>query len=107
MPAKPASKEQAALCELLSSLNVSEEAGDAGMQQPMAPAMPNPYAYPVPMVNPYAYGYPDPSMYGWYEQQAMHAQAMHAHAMQQQAMQVPVVPPVQSLQAQARRKKKF
>lgn len=109
-PAKPASKEQAALCELLSSLNVSPEEQEQMQQQhqqPMAPVMPNPYAYPVPMMNPYAYAY-DPSMYGWYEQQhAMHAHAMHQHAMQQQAMQVPVVPPVQSLQAQARRKKKF
>jgi hypothetical protein len=105
MPAKPASKEQAALCELLSSLNVSdEEQAAAQMRDSMAPMMPNPYAYPVPMMpNPYAYGY-DASMYGWYEQQAM---AMHQHAMHQQAMQVPVVPPVQSLQAQARRKKKF
>merc|ERR1719352_2051452 len=74
------------------------------MPMPMPPAMPNPYAYPgampmmpVPMMNPYAYGY-DPRMmdpmYGAY------------YAQWQQQQQCPTVQPVQSLQAQARRKKK-
>merc|ERR1719465_196433 len=96
-PSKPQSREQAALCELLSSLDVQPEAAAT-----MPPAMPNPYAYsmPMPMMpmvpNPYAYGY-DPRMdpmYGAY------------YAQWQQQQQCPTVQPVQSLQAQARRKKK-
>merc|ERR1719352_1772101 len=95
MPAatKPQSREQAALCELLSSLDVQPE------QPAMPPAMPNPYAYPMmpmmPMMNPYAYGY-DPRMDPMYAN----------YYAQWQQQQCPTVQPVQSLQAQARRKKK-
>lgn len=95
-PSKPQSREQAALCELLSSLDVHPE------QPAVPPAMPNPYAYgampmmPMPMMTPYAYGY-DPRM-----MDPMYAQ----YCAQWQQQQCPTVQPVQSLQAQARRKKK-
>jgi hypothetical protein len=89
--AKPPTKEQAALCELLSSLDVQPE-------QRAAPAMPNPYAMPAMPYMPHPYAMPanpyyDPSMaYGW------------GFPMQQQ-QQCPTVAPVQSLQAMGRRKK--
>merc|ERR1719446_1785286 len=77
---KPPTKEQSALCELLSSLDVAPE-------QRAAPAMPNPYA----MAHPMQMGYYDPSMaYGW------------GWPMQQPC---PTVASVSSLQAMGRRKK--
>jgi len=93
-PSKPQSREQAALCELLSSLDVQPE------QAAVPPAMPNPYAYsmpmPMPMMNPYAY----------YDPRMMDPMYAQYYAQWQQQQQCPTVQPVQSLQAQARRKKK-
>merc|ERR1719420_164408 len=67
-------------------------------QQPaVPPAMPNPYAYsmpmPVPMMNPYAY----------YDPRMMDPMYAQYYAQWQQQQQCPTVQPVQSLQAQARR----